>query len=229
MPLPFSSWFCTSNTTAMLVKIVHPGGHVELHDRPVMAMEIMLRNPKCCVAYPHVFQEPWAVVPPETTLMLGKKFYVVPISTIRKLQRLSSKRPPSESKETSSNQNFEDREANDKDSACCLFPYSPKQPYVGTKSSDSGTSSSGTPPKYMEKDWNLSEESCFSCFTFVTKAKTDNEVQSGEGRSTTRTNLSSNTTARKRAKDSSIEGSKSPKKYSSFDSWQPSLESICEE
>ncbi|KAA8541967.1 hypothetical protein F0562_023119 [Nyssa sinensis] len=68
--MALSSWLCTSNTKNLLVKIVHPGGHVELHDRPVLAAEIMLRNPKCCVAHPNVFQQPWAIVAPDTTLSL---------------------------------------------------------------------------------------------------------------------------------------------------------------
>ncbi|KAF9686245.1 hypothetical protein SADUNF_Sadunf03G0138700 [Salix dunnii] len=90
-----SSWICTSSTKNMLVKIVHPGGHVELHDRHVLAAEVMLRNPRCIVAYPHVFRQPWAIVAPDTMLMLGQKFYVVPITTIRKLQRRSVTRSQS--------------------------------------------------------------------------------------------------------------------------------------
>ncbi|KAL5825945.1 hypothetical protein ACOSQ3_022008 [Xanthoceras sorbifolium] len=93
--MTISSWLCTNSTKNMFIKIVHPGGHVELHDRPVLASEIMLRNPRCIVAYPHVFQRPWAIVAPETTLILGQKYYVVPIGTIRKLQRLSFKYSPS--------------------------------------------------------------------------------------------------------------------------------------
>ncbi|KAF3450941.1 hypothetical protein FNV43_RR07030 [Rhamnella rubrinervis] len=42
----FSSWLCSSSTKYMFVEVVHRGGHVELHDRPVLAVEIMLRNPK---------------------------------------------------------------------------------------------------------------------------------------------------------------------------------------
>ncbi|ESR40781.1 hypothetical protein CICLE_v10027378mg, partial [Citrus x clementina] len=92
--MAFSSWLCTNNTKNLLVKIVHPGGHVELHDRPIMATEIMLRNPKCIVAHPNVFKQPWAIVAPDTVLSLGQKFYVVPVSTIRKLQRLNSAKYP---------------------------------------------------------------------------------------------------------------------------------------
>lgn len=81
-----SSWLCTNSTKTLFVKIVHPGGHVELHDRPILAAELLNRNPKCCVAHPTVFRQPYAVLTPETALVLGRKYYVVPVSTIRKLQ-----------------------------------------------------------------------------------------------------------------------------------------------
>ncbi|KAJ1375919.1 hypothetical protein SESBI_50491 [Sesbania bispinosa] len=71
--MPFSSWICTNNSKTMLIRIVHPGGRVELHDRPITAAEIMCHNPRCCVAYPYVFQQPWAIVAPDTMLMLGQK------------------------------------------------------------------------------------------------------------------------------------------------------------
>ncbi|MED6143569.1 hypothetical protein PIB30_007516 [Stylosanthes scabra] len=87
--MPVSCWNCTNNSKSTLLRIVHPGGHTELHDRPVTAAEIMSRNPRCCIAYPYVFQQPWAIVAPDTVLVLGHKYYVVPMSTIRKLQRLS--------------------------------------------------------------------------------------------------------------------------------------------
>ncbi|CAK9169747.1 unnamed protein product [Ilex paraguariensis] len=93
--MAFSSWVCSSNPRTMHVKIVHPGGHIELHNRPVHAAEILLRNPRCCVTLPNVFQQPWAVVAPDTTLMPGQKFYLVPTGTIRKLQKLSVRYSPS--------------------------------------------------------------------------------------------------------------------------------------
>lgn len=81
----------------MLVKIVHPGGRIELHDRPMLASEIMLKNPRFFVTQPNVFHEPWAVVAPDEVLLLGQKYYVVPINTIRKLQRHHFRRWPSSS------------------------------------------------------------------------------------------------------------------------------------
>lgn len=92
--MAYANWLCTKSSKNMFLKIVLPGGHVELHDRPILAAEIMLQNPKCYVAHPHVFQQPWATVEPETMLMLGQKFYVVPINTIRKLQHFSLKYSP---------------------------------------------------------------------------------------------------------------------------------------
>ena len=92
--MSFSNWLCSNSSKNLFVKIVHPGGHVELHDSPVLASEIMLQNPRFCVAHPHVFQQPWATVPPETMLMLGEKYYLVPMNTVRKLQRFALKYSP---------------------------------------------------------------------------------------------------------------------------------------
>ncbi|KAF9688905.1 hypothetical protein SADUNF_Sadunf01G0036400 [Salix dunnii] len=63
-----SSSICTKSTKNMLLKIVHPGGHMELHDKSVLAAEVMLCNPRCIVAYPYVFRQPWAIVSPDTML-----------------------------------------------------------------------------------------------------------------------------------------------------------------
>lgn len=93
--MAISKWLCTKTTNNMFVKIVHPGGHRELHDKPVLASDIMRENPKCIVAYPHIFKNPWAIVQPDTILTPGQKFYVVPMSTVRKLQghQLKSRSP----------------------------------------------------------------------------------------------------------------------------------------
>ncbi|CAN1814439.1 hypothetical protein LINPERHAP1_LOCUS27128 [Linum perenne] len=84
---------CLCNKTSKVLRIVYPGGRIELHDTPILAGAIMAKNPKFAVAHPEVFRQPLAaVVSPETTLMLGQKFYVVPTNTIRKLQRKYVKR-----------------------------------------------------------------------------------------------------------------------------------------
>ncbi|KZV30073.1 hypothetical protein F511_17295 [Dorcoceras hygrometricum] len=81
-----SIWFCSNNSKNLFVKIVHPGGHVELHDRPILASELISRNPKCCVAHPTIFQQPYDIISPDTMLDLGRKYYVVPVNTVKKLQ-----------------------------------------------------------------------------------------------------------------------------------------------
>lgn len=167
---------------------------MELHDRPIPAAEIMLRNPQCYVAHPHVFREPWAIVRPDTTLMLGHKFYVVPIKTIRKLQLLSSKQSPPTSHVSCSH---EDNDA--KVSNCWLmFP---------SKKDDK--TNNNNPKK--------SEKKCFLCLMGV-KIKESSE----EGRVT-----EPDRTRRMKSSRRGIEGS--PRRRSSFDYWQPSLESIIEE
>uniref|UniRef100_A0ACD5WVW5 Uncharacterized protein n=1 Tax=Avena sativa TaxID=4498 RepID=A0ACD5WVW5_AVESA len=73
------------------VKLVFPGGHVELLDRPVLAAEVMAQHPRFCVARPEVFREPvGAVAAPDAMLHLGHKYYVVPKSTVRRLLKYSS-------------------------------------------------------------------------------------------------------------------------------------------
>uniref|UniRef100_R7W0L9 Uncharacterized protein n=1 Tax=Aegilops tauschii TaxID=37682 RepID=R7W0L9_AEGTA len=83
-----ASCFCgtSAGRRGQFVKLVFPGGHVELLDRPVLAAEVMSQHPRFCVARPDVFREPvGAVAAPNTMLHLGHKYYVVPKSTVRRL------------------------------------------------------------------------------------------------------------------------------------------------
>lgn len=88
-----ASWFSCSRSAArgQHVKLVFPGGYVELLDRPTLAAEVMARHPRFCVARPDVFREPaGAVTAPDTVLQLGHKYYVVPSSTVRRLLKYSA-------------------------------------------------------------------------------------------------------------------------------------------
>ncbi|PIA65284.1 hypothetical protein AQUCO_00100633v1 [Aquilegia coerulea] len=197
----FSTWLCTSGTKRMLIKIVHPGGHVELHDRPLLAAEIMLRNPRCCVAYPNVFKQPWAIVPPDTMLRLGQKFYVVPIGTIRKLQKLSLKHSPSlNSPDVGSPCEQAHGDQDEKEATCCSF--------VNT---------------------NGKRTTCFACL--LARINSKEEEVSSESSGNTSGSSETQELTKKRSRDSHVrKGAKgSPKRRSSFDSWQPSLASIVEE
>lgn len=204
------SWLYTNNVKKNIaVKIVHPGGHAELHGNPVLAAEIIRRNPRCCVAHPNVFQQPWAIVPPHTTLMPGQKFYVVPISTIRKLQRLSLKYNPSSLVNQESPkvvQGDDNDDDDDDDSFCCSFGVSsttPKSSYHCLKSSD--------------EEWQKRNKNCFTCFFKGIKKRASGEDSSKEAR------LSVSETK------GVAKNCGSPKRHGSLDHWEPNLESIVEE
>lgn len=68
-----------------VLKVVHPGRHVEFFREPITAREIMSRYPRHCLARPDFFEFPWIVVHPESVLFPGKVFYLVPYRTIYKL------------------------------------------------------------------------------------------------------------------------------------------------
>ncbi|KAK9149835.1 hypothetical protein Scep_008592 [Stephania cephalantha] len=188
MSMGFSRWLCTYNSKSTLVKIVHPGGHIELHDRPVLAAEIMLRNPRCCVAYPNVFRQPRAIVAPNTMLMQGQKFYIVPLGTIRKLQRLSrsplqSHQTPSPSSSSDASQTNYDQERMISSCWLCFAQNTSKQPYTCLEQSDGDkcTATNGTPetrmPKEMEKEEFASDEYCFMClFTGIKSMRMQTEM-----------------------------------------------------
>ncbi|KAK4270238.1 hypothetical protein QN277_023299 [Acacia crassicarpa] len=74
-----------------VLKLVHPGRYIEIHREPIMAEEIMRRNPRHCITRPDVFQFPWIVVKPESVLLPGRVFFIVPYHTIYKL--IKSKAP----------------------------------------------------------------------------------------------------------------------------------------
>ncbi|WCJ40421.1 hypothetical protein M5689_021337 [Euphorbia peplus] len=161
-----SKWLCTKNSRNMVVKIVHPGGHKELHDRTLLASEIMNRNPKSVVAYPDVFQQPWNIVEPDTMLMLGHKYYVVPTSTVRKLQRKFLRN-------SSPSQSFEGSSGDSSDA-----------PNMDDKETFKGKMSSRCPWIIAGKD----DEKCFlSMFNGVkTKASSETKRKKSKIRSTSR-------------------------------------------
>ena len=68
-----------------VLKLVYPGGYVEIHTEPITAAEVMRKNPRHCVARPDVFKFPYIVVRPESVLFPGRVFYVVPNRTIYRL------------------------------------------------------------------------------------------------------------------------------------------------
>ncbi|KAL3517799.1 hypothetical protein ACH5RR_020388 [Cinchona calisaya] len=68
-----------------VLKLVHPGRHVEKYREPITAAEIMSKYPRHCIARPDVFKFPYIVVRPESLLFPGKVFYLVPNRTLYNL------------------------------------------------------------------------------------------------------------------------------------------------
>lgn len=252
--MTLSRWICANNSKTQLLQIVHAGGHVELHDRPVTAAEIMCRYPRCRVAYPYVFQQPWAVAEPETVLMLGQKYYVIPNSTIRKLQRLSPRSSPSPSSPaheitiSSSVDEIRNTQSSKEEddvmlSTCCVFrnKSSAKQSNIYKQYSKNKSKKSEIRADVRnlslninnDKNGGLSHDSCFVSMFIGGRTKANASDMAKE----TRTSSSSahlcdgnNTLTRKRTKDLAGNGLRSsPKNVWSSEHWQPSLESITEE
>ncbi|OWM69587.1 hypothetical protein CDL15_Pgr014048 [Punica granatum] len=249
-----SRWLCTNSSKNMLVKIVHPGGHVELHDRPVLAAEIMLRNPRCCVAYPHVFQQPWAIVAPDTTLVLGQKFYVVPLSTVRKLQRLSLKYSPSASPSSTSpspspvynfaTEETPKNEGGEHEIVCTCWFFLNKGTYACVKQEEEEEEEEGqnmgsrsSPRKRIQRENDgkecFSKDNCFVALLAGMRAKTDSGNLSEESRSIGTYQGTSETrelVRQNRSRYASRRGTRgSIRRLMSLQHWQPRLGSINEE
>ncbi|KAH6819586.1 hypothetical protein C2S51_003189 [Perilla frutescens var. frutescens] len=216
-----SRWLCTNSSKALFVKIVHPGGHVELHDRPILAAELLGRNPKCCVAHPTVFQQPHAVVSPETTLLLGRKYYVVPLGTIRKLQLKHPPRSRSGNHAAAatavdprgigaSSGGDRDRDHDSSSSACWLFRSNSRNGEREKSDVSGGGGGGGLGRERSRAACGSTSESSGDEKSGMVRA----ESGGGGGR-----------------RGGSVGPSSSPGRISlvSIDNWQPGLHSICEE
>lgn len=82
-----------------VLKLVHPGRHVETHTVPITAAEILKKYPRHCIARPDVFRFPWIVVRPESVLHPGKVFYLIPHHTLYNLLKNNAKRNQPASRE----------------------------------------------------------------------------------------------------------------------------------
>lgn len=88
-----------------VLKLVHPGRHVETHTVPITAAEILKKYPRHCIARPDVFRFPWIVVRPESVLHPGKVFYLVPHHTLYNLLKSNGKRNQPDSRENQFSRN----------------------------------------------------------------------------------------------------------------------------
>ncbi|PON70800.1 hypothetical protein PanWU01x14_078260 [Parasponia andersonii] len=79
-----------------IVKLIHPGRHVEILREPVTVAEVMSKNPRHCITRPDVFKFPWVVMKPDSVLPTGKVFFLVPNRTVYDLMKSEEQRnrPP---------------------------------------------------------------------------------------------------------------------------------------
>ncbi|CAH1447194.1 unnamed protein product [Lactuca virosa] len=87
-----------------VLKLVHPGRHVEYHRSSITAAEIMRKNPRHSITRPDFFKNPYIVVRPESIMVPGQVFYIVPNKTVYKLvkhRRSQLSSHPNESPNTS--------------------------------------------------------------------------------------------------------------------------------
>ncbi|PWA93065.1 hypothetical protein CTI12_AA074570 [Artemisia annua] len=68
-----------------VLKLVHPGKHVEYHRRSITASEIMKKNPRHSITRPDFFKNPDIVLSPESIMVPGQVFYIVPNTTVHRL------------------------------------------------------------------------------------------------------------------------------------------------
>ncbi|RDX83746.1 hypothetical protein CR513_35301, partial [Mucuna pruriens] len=73
-----------------VLKLVHPGRHIEVHRKPIRAAEVLRKNPRHCITRPDVFMFPWIVVKPESVLLPGSVFLIVPNHTIYDLLKATT-------------------------------------------------------------------------------------------------------------------------------------------
>ncbi|KAJ0983145.1 hypothetical protein J5N97_011400 [Dioscorea zingiberensis] len=83
-----SAWTRMDNRSVL--KLVHPGGFVEVHQKPVEASEIMAQNPRHSITRPDVFRNPHIVVRPDALLNTGHVFFIVPNRTLYRLLRAAN-------------------------------------------------------------------------------------------------------------------------------------------
>ncbi|XP_072965788.1 uncharacterized protein [Typha angustifolia] len=71
-----------------VVRIVLAGGIVELYSGAVLAYSVMKKYPGLCLARPEVFKRPHvSIVSAKEKLLPGQKFYLIPKTTVKKLER----------------------------------------------------------------------------------------------------------------------------------------------
>ncbi|MFS7975720.1 hypothetical protein Hanom_Chr10g00884031 [Helianthus anomalus] len=80
----------TATKEKSVLKLVHPGRHVEYYRRSVTAGEIMRKNPRHSITRPDFFKNPSIVVRSESVMVPGQVFFIVPNTTVHRLIKAKS-------------------------------------------------------------------------------------------------------------------------------------------
>ncbi|KAI8018064.1 hypothetical protein LOK49_LG04G02452 [Camellia lanceoleosa] len=182
----------------------------------------MLRNPRCCVTHPDIFQQPWAIVSPTPTSYRAK--------ILRRAhghhqasKALPQKHPSFSGFSTSPNRpnrlnqpgRNEGGESDGKGFNCWLFGKS-KRKKVWKRDG-----------KCDDDDDDDNDGNCFDCLIGVIKIKDNTKNNNEETRSTSSSvnGVSSETVGLNRRRI----GGGFVKRRKSCDNWQPSLQSVIED
>ncbi|KAJ0489636.1 hypothetical protein HanHA300_Chr12g0446331 [Helianthus annuus] len=70
------------------VRVLHAGGKEDLYPHSVKASQLIKNYPGMCIAWPAVFKNPNESVLSATDILLpGHKYYLVPVTTLKKLKK----------------------------------------------------------------------------------------------------------------------------------------------
>ncbi|KAF5784766.1 hypothetical protein HanRHA438_Chr10g0433181 [Helianthus annuus] len=98
----------TATKEKSVLKLVHPGRHVEYHRRSITAGEIMKKNPRHSLTRPDFFKNPSTVVRPESVMVPGQVFFIVPNTTVHRLIKAKSQQHGQPSSQQTESRNTSD-------------------------------------------------------------------------------------------------------------------------
>lgn len=96
------------NSKEICVRVVHAGGKEDLYQNPIAVSQLINEYPGMCFAWPDVFKNPNESVLSATDLLLpGRKYYLVPVTTLKKLKKKHAAKRNKSMGETGTNESDE--------------------------------------------------------------------------------------------------------------------------
>ncbi|MFS7975707.1 hypothetical protein Hanom_Chr10g00883781 [Helianthus anomalus] len=111
----------TATKETGVLKLVHPGRHFEYHRRSITAAEIMKKNPRHSITRPDFFKHPNTVLRPETVMVPGQVFLIVPNTTVHRLIKARSQQhgqPSSQQTESRNTSDYRHHQEQEELSSC---------------------------------------------------------------------------------------------------------------